>query len=148
MTITRTNMTRTKITRTKITQTKTKSGTKRPFIFINTAMTADGKISTIGRRQVKISNDLDMERVDKLRAGSDAVLVGAKTAVGDDPKLTVKSEKLRKERIKHGLPENPIKVTLGSVSINDLEVNSDFMSHGNSEKIIFATKKNKSRQNP
>ena len=72
------------------------------------------------------SNDLDLERVDGLRAGADAILVGMSTAVGDDPKLTVKSERLRKERVKNGLPENPVKVTLGR--IDDLNLDSNFMT--------------------
>ena len=101
----------------------------KPFIFINCAMSLDGKISTTERKQVRISNDADMERVDELRASADAVLVGMNTAVGDDPKLTVKSEKLRKERVKKGLPENPMKVAMGRT--DELNLDSDFMGHGN-----------------
>lgn len=112
---------------------------KKPFIFINSAMSLDGKLSTIERKQVKISNKEDFERVDRLRAESDAVMVGSNTAVGDDPKLVVKSEELRKERIKKGLPENPIKVMVGS--IRNLKLQSDFLDFGNSEKIIFTTEK-------
>jgi len=110
---------------------------KKPFIFINCAMSLDGKISTVERKQVKISNEADMERVDGLRASADAVLVGMNTAAGDDPKLTVKSEKLRKERVKKGLPENPIKVTMGQ--IDGLNLDSDFMGHGNSKIVLFAS---------
>jgi len=108
-----------------------------PFIFINCAMSLDGKISTVERKQVRISNDADMERVDGLRASADAVLVGMNTAVGDDPKLTVKSEKLRKERVKKGLPENPMKVTMGR--IDGLNPDSDFMGHGNGKIVLFAS---------
>ncbi len=109
----------------------------KPFVFINCAMSLDGKISTTERRQVKISNDADMERVDELRAGADAVLVGMNTAIGDDPKLTVKSEKLRQERVKKGLPENPIKIAMGT--IDGLNLDSDFMSHGKSKIILFTS---------
>ena len=109
----------------------------KPFVFINCAMSLDGKISTRERRQVKISNDADMERVDALRASADAVLVGMNTAVGDDPKLTVKSEKLRKERVKSGLPETPMKVAMGR--IDGLNLDSDFMGHGNAKIVLFAS---------
>lgn len=112
---------------------------KKPLVFINTVMSVDGKISTIERRQIKISNELDKERVDRLRAESDAVLVGMNTVVSDDPKLTVKSENLRKKRIRKGMPENPIKVTVGN--LNRMKLNSDFLNYGNVEKIIFTTKK-------
>ncbi|MDD4898609.1 MAG: 2,5-diamino-6-(ribosylamino)-4(3H)-pyrimidinone 5'-phosphate reductase, partial [Methanocellales archaeon] len=63
----------------------------RPFVFINAAMSADGKISTYRRSQVKISSYADMKRVDELRAGSDAIMVGIGTVLADNPGLTVKS---------------------------------------------------------
>ena len=63
----------------------------RPFVFINAAMSADGKISTYSRSQVKISGYDDMKRVDGLRAGSDAIMVGIGTVLADNPGLTVKS---------------------------------------------------------
>jgi len=117
---------------------------KKPFVFINAAMSIDGKISTVERIQIKISNELDRERVDKLRAESDAILVGMNTVVGDDPKLTVKSEKLRKERLKKGLPENPIKIAVGN--LNRMKLSSDFLDYGNAEKIIFTTEKSDKRK--
>ena len=63
----------------------------RPFVFINIAMTADGKIDTFERRGSAISSSRDKERVDQLRASADAVMVGGKTLLDEDPKLTVKS---------------------------------------------------------
>jgi len=112
---------------------------KKPFVYINAAMSLDGKISTIERRQVRISSDRDMSRVDALRASSDAVLVGKNTLITDDPKLTVKSSALREERIKKGLPANPLKVALGC--INELNIDSDFLNHGQAGKILFTTSK-------
>ena len=107
-------------------------------------MSLDGKISTSEKRQVKISNEKDMERVDRLRAESDAILVGSNTVAIDDPKLTVKSERLRKERVKKGLPENPLKVMVGS--IKEIKFDSDFLDYGNAEKIIFTTEKEDSEK--
>ncbi len=63
----------------------------RPFVFINAAMSADGKISTYDRRQIRISSYDDMGRVDDLRAGSDAIMVGIGTVLADNPGLNVKS---------------------------------------------------------
>ncbi len=40
----------------------------RPFVFINVAMTADGKIDTVQRKGAAISSPRDKERVDQLRA--------------------------------------------------------------------------------
>ena len=63
----------------------------RPFVFINSAMSADGKISSFERSQVRISGQADKARVDLLRAESDAVMVGVGTVLADDPGLRVKS---------------------------------------------------------
>jgi 2,5-diamino-6-(ribosylamino)-4(3H)-pyrimidinone 5'-phosphate reductase len=62
----------------------------RPFVIVNCAMTPDGKIAGRSRRQVRISSQEDMERVQSLRASSDAILVGIGTILADDPHLTVK----------------------------------------------------------
>ncbi len=64
----------------------------RPYVVVNIAMSADGKISTRERRQVRISGAQDRNRVDKLKAGCDAIMVGIGTVLADDPSLTVKSE--------------------------------------------------------
>ena len=68
---------------------------ERPFVFINAAMSADGKISTVKRTQTRISGTEDFERVDSLRARSDAIMVGIGTVLADNSSLTVKSEKRR-----------------------------------------------------
>jgi 2,5-diamino-6-(ribosylamino)-4(3H)-pyrimidinone 5'-phosphate reductase len=86
----------------------------RPYTFINSAMSADGKISTKKRKQVKISGKTDFDRVDELRAGSDAVMVGIGTVLADDPSLTVKSEERRKRRAASGKDENPARVVVDS----------------------------------
>ena len=70
----------------------------RPYTFINIATTADGKIDTFERKGAAISSTQDKNRVDELRAGADAVLVGGKTLLEENPRLTVKSEALREGR--------------------------------------------------
>jgi len=87
---------------------------RRPFVFINIAASVDGKISNEQRRQIRISSNEDLKRVDKLRAESDAIMVGIGTVLSDDPRLTVKSEKLRLKRVERGLSENPIRVIVDS----------------------------------
>lgn len=86
----------------------------RPYVFINSAMSADGKISSFLRRQVRISGSEDLLRVDRLRAESDAVMVGVGTVIADDPKLRVKSEALRSWRLERGMQENPLRIVADS----------------------------------
>jgi 2,5-diamino-6-(ribosylamino)-4(3H)-pyrimidinone 5'-phosphate reductase len=86
----------------------------RPHIIVNVAMSADGKLSTRERRQVKISGVQDFNRVDRLKAGSDAVMVGIGTVLADDPSLTVKAEECRNNRLKRGAPEHPVRIVVDS----------------------------------
>lgn len=109
----------------------------RPFVLVNVAATADGKTDTVERRGASISSPQDLERVDRLRAESDAVMVGGQTLLGDDPRLTVKSESLRAARRARGLDENPIKV--GVVSNAALGLDSRFLTHGPARVVIFTT---------
>jgi len=109
----------------------------RPFVFINVAMTADGKIDTFARKGAAISSQRDKERVDQLRAESDAVMVGGRTLLDEDPKLTVKSEALRAERVARGLSPNPIKVAV--VTKAELNPHAKFLHEGNARVVIFTT---------
>ena len=76
----------------------------RPYIILNCAASADGKIALANRRKLKLSNAKDFERVQKLRRRCDAILVGIGTILEDNPSLTIDSEK----RIR----ENPIRIIL------------------------------------
>jgi riboflavin biosynthesis pyrimidine reductase len=55
------------------------AGTKRPFIAVNIAMTADGKIAPNTRRFHPFGSNRDQEHMMELRAGADAVMAGATT---------------------------------------------------------------------
>ncbi|HEU0296517.1 MAG TPA: dihydrofolate reductase family protein [Anaerolineales bacterium] len=109
----------------------------RPFVFINVAMTVDGKIDTVARQGAAISSPRDKERVDRLRAESDAIMVGGRTLLAEDPKLTVKSEALRAERVARGVPPNPMKV--GVVTKAELKPHSRFLQEGPARVVIFTT---------
>jgi 2,5-diamino-6-(ribosylamino)-4(3H)-pyrimidinone 5'-phosphate reductase len=110
----------------------------RPYTFINVAMTADGKIDTFERKGASISSAKDKARVDELRASVDAVLVGGKTLLNEAPKLTVKNEALRENRIKQGREPNPMKVAVAG-NVNHLLENSDFIKVGPARVVIFTT---------
>ena len=107
-------------------------------------MTADGKIDTFERRGATISSKRDKERVDRLRAKADAIMVGGRTLLDENPKLTVKSAELRAAREARGLMSNPVKV--GIVSNADLEPASDFLTAGPARIVIFTTQKTSNTQ--
>ena len=77
----------------------------RPYVTINCAMSADGKIASPTRKQLRISSEEDIARMYQLRNASDAVLVGIGTILTDDPKLTVKET-----YVPH--PHQPLRVIL------------------------------------
>jgi len=64
-------------------------------------------------------------------------MVGGRTLLQDDPRLTVKSGLLRQERLDRGLSANPIKV--GVVTKADLRPDSRFLTEGPAQVIIFTT---------
>ena len=117
---------------------------ERPFVFINSAVTADGKIDTVERRGAQISTPADLERVHRLRASSDAIMVGGRTLLHEDPGLTVKPEHLRAERLARGLSENPIKVGIVS-KIGDtaagpsIPLDGKFLNAGPARVVVFTT---------
>jgi len=110
---------------------------KRPYTFINVAMTTDGKIDTFERKGAAISSKKDKERVDQLRSSADGILVGGRTLLEENPKLTVKDEALREGRIQRGLSPNPVKV--GVITRVDIPPDSDFIKAGPAKVVIFTT---------
>lgn len=86
----------------------------RPHVFVNAAMSADGKLSTHERRQVRISGAGDLRRVDRLRAGADGVMVGIGTVLADDPSLTVKDPALVAARESGGAAPHPARIVVDS----------------------------------
>jgi len=83
---------------------------KRPFVFINMAMTLDGKTSTIERRPTDWTSKADKHHLIELRATADAVMVGARTAETDRTSLSIPDERLQRSRTRRGQPPHPLRV--------------------------------------
>src|SRR2546428_9412359 len=67
----------------------------RPYVILNAAMSLDGKIATY-TGDSRVSSPSDLRRVHRLRASVDGIMVGMRTLLRDDPKLTVKFARGRK----------------------------------------------------
>ncbi|HIH40414.1 MAG TPA: 2,5-diamino-6-(ribosylamino)-4(3H)-pyrimidinone 5'-phosphate reductase [Halobacteria archaeon] len=106
----------------------------RPFVLINMAMSADGKISNKLKKQIKLSGKEDFERVDRLKNSVDAIMVGIGTIISDNPSLTIKSDELKRERRDEGLMENPIRIVIDGRC--RIPLNSDVLKKGEGERII------------
>ena len=112
----------------------------RPYVLMNVAMTADGKIDTVERKGATISSVRDKERVERLRADVDAIMVGGHTLLGDDPRLTLRSEALQQERIARGKAANPAKIAIVSDPAA-LRRDSRFLTTGPARIILFTTER-------
>jgi 2,5-diamino-6-(ribosylamino)-4(3H)-pyrimidinone 5'-phosphate reductase len=111
----------------------------RPYVVVNVAMSADGKLSTRERRQVKISGAQDFQRVDRLKADSDAVMVGIGTVLADDPSLTVKNEECRTRRLNRGVDEHPVRIVVDSAARIPLE--AAILHKGAGKRIIAVSRR-------
>lgn len=93
----------------------------RPFVFLSAAISLDGHIATIQGDSL-LSNSQDWIRVHKLRAKSDAIMVGSGTIRADDSKLIVDEVKISKTIDKH-----PIRVIVSSRG--DIPLNSRVITY-------------------
>ena len=91
---------------------------ERPYTLLSCGMSIDGYIDTATDERLVLSNDADLDRVDAVRAHSDAILVGGATLRNDNPRLLVRAPSRGAERIARGLPSTPIKVTVTSRALS------------------------------
>lgn len=106
----------------------------RPFVVLSVAMSLDGYIDDASEERLKLSNALDFQRVDEVRAEADAILVGARTLRADDPRLLVRGAERRARRLAAGKPEHPVKVTLTRTGGVDRDLR---FWHSGGQKIVY-----------
>jgi 5-amino-6-(5-phosphoribosylamino)uracil reductase len=107
----------------------------RLYVLLSVAASIDGYIDDNTDERLLLSNDEDFDRVDEVRAGVDAILVGANTIRRDNPRLLVRSDDRRKRRLDAGLAESPIKVTISASG--DLDPSSKFFATGEIDKVVY-----------
>lgn len=108
---------------------------ERPYILLSCGVSIDGYLNGATRERLLLSNAADFDRVDGVRAESDAILVGAMTVRCDNPRLLVRSQARREERMARGLLPTPMKVTVTRGA--QLDPNADFFTTGEVEKLVY-----------
>jgi 5-amino-6-(5-phosphoribosylamino)uracil reductase len=98
-------------------------------------MSLDGFLDDATDQRLLLSNDADFNRVDELRAGSDAILVGAATVRNDDPRLQVRAPERIARRRTAGLPAQPLKVTVTGRA--KLDPDAQFFTVGSGPKLVY-----------
>jgi riboflavin-specific deaminase-like protein len=109
----------------------------RPYVLLSCATSADGHLDDASPRRLILSGPADLDRVDEVRAGCDAILVGAGTVRKDDPRLLIRDPRRRARRAARGLPEHPARVTL--TATGDLDPSARFFAPGASRLVYCAT---------
>ncbi len=98
-------------------------------------MSIDGYLDDATRDRLLLSNEADFDRVDDVRAGCDAILVGAATIRQDDPRLLVRSAERRAARVARGEAPNPLKVTVTGRC--DIDPSARFFTVGDVDKLVY-----------
>jgi riboflavin-specific deaminase-like protein len=107
---------------------------ERPYTLLSCSVSLDGYLGDQTPR-LALSNAADFDRVDEVRAWSDAIMVGAVTVRTDNPRLLVRSQARRAERTARGVGTSPMKITL--TNRVDLDASSNFFATGECEKLVY-----------
>ena len=108
-----------------------------PFLLVNMAMTADGKIATANRAVSSFGSRRDQEHLLQLRATADAVMGGARTADLNAINMGPGPAKYRRLRLRRGLAEFNLRVIVsGSGTLNP---GAEVFRHRFSPIIILTT---------
>jgi len=108
---------------------------RRPYVLLSCAASIDGYIDDASESRLRLSNDADFDRVDEVRAGCDAILVGAGTIRADNPRLLVRSQARRDARVRGGRPADLLKATV--TGGGDLDPDAQFFATGDVPKVVY-----------
>ena len=109
----------------------------RPYLLLSCATSADGYLDDASPRRLILSGPADLDRVDEVRAGCDAIMVGAQTVRKDNPRLLIRDPRRSARRAARGLPEHPARVTL--TATGDLDPQARFFAPGALRLVYCAT---------
>ena len=93
-----------------------------PFVTVKAAMTLDGKIATASGESKWITGEEARAEGMRLRAGSDAILVGVNTVLADDPSLTVRetpNTKIQPSRLRRIVLDSQARTPLKAKVVSD-----------------------------
>lgn len=107
----------------------------RPYTVLSCCVSLDGYLDSGSNQRLLLSNDQDFDRVDDVRAGCDAILVGAQTVRCDNPRLLVRAPHRRSAREARGVPASPTKVTITRKA--DLNPLANFFALGDVDKLVY-----------
>ena len=110
---------------------------RRPFVFLNVATTADGKLAPANRRFVPFSSRRDREMMFELRARADAVMSGAVTVKTANTTLGPGGSKYRRQRLRRGLREFNVRVIVSGSG--NIDPDSRIFKNHDSPLVVLTT---------
>ncbi|MBL9175832.1 MAG: RibD family protein [Verrucomicrobiales bacterium] len=110
---------------------------KRPWVVVNMAMSADGKVASANRRVTRIGSDQDLEALYALRSTADAILCGARTVEETNATLGNGGERHRRNRRRRGLQEFPLRIVASAAG--SLSSKAELWRHSFSPIIVLVT---------
>lgn len=105
-------------------------------VKLSVATSADGYIDDSSDTRLVLSTPEDWAEVYALRAEADAIVIGGETLRRDNPRLSLKSDSLRAERIARGVTPEPYKVVISGRG--EISPQLRLFSQPNSNIIIFS----------
>ena len=109
---------------------------ERPYTLLSCSISIDGYLDSATDERLLLSNAADLDRVDAVRAASDAILVGAATVRNDNPRLLVRSPARQDARVARGQAPSPVKVTV--TAQGRLDPCGQFFTAGDTDKLVYA----------
>lgn len=106
----------------------------RPFVFVNMAMTVDGKITSATREYPRFTSPYDRRMMSTLRAQADAVIIGAGTLRADDPPLHIREPEALATRAREGKAPELVHVVVSRTL--DISLSSGFFKNPAARRII------------
>jgi 5-amino-6-(5-phosphoribosylamino)uracil reductase len=107
----------------------------RPYVLLSCAMSLDGYLDDASDQRLVLSGAADLDQVDELRAGCDAILVGAGTVRADNPRLLLRSPARREARASRGAALDPVRVVISGRG--ELDPAARLFTSGSGERLVY-----------
>jgi len=105
-------------------------------ILISVATSLDGFMADNSGQRLILSSAEDFNEVYRLRAESDAILVGGETVRADNPSLATRHREYFELRKQRGVGPHPLKVVM--TQSGNLPRDSKFFTAGDGEKLVYS----------
>ena len=112
----------------------------RPFVTLNVAESADGKLAPIDGGKINFGSNEDRAQMESLRALADGVLIGSGTLRAEDPPLLIRDPAVRDRRAAAKGSPHPRNITVCSVLPENLD-GMNFFRSPETEKLVFTTER-------